>query len=98
MRLSLRSCHRSCLAPVEDEFAFGVIPASVELCEGVEITERGDHDLVGAVFGVDMVGDRVALSARAVTVEDHGALAVEMCGGLVAVEVFEDRGERIASV
>jgi hypothetical protein len=102
-RFPLGSCYAaagavitSCLAPVEDEFALGEVPAAVELGEGVEVAEGGDHDLAVAVFGVDVVGDRVALAGRAVTLERDGALPVEVRGHLVAIEVVEDGRQRFS--
>src|SRR6476660_6072398 len=86
------------LAPVEDELALGEVPAPVELAEGVEVAEGGDHDLAAPVFGVEVVGERVALSGRARTGESHGALAVEVRRDLVAVEVVEDGCERFSSL
>ena len=84
--LPRRGCtQRPCLAPVEDELAFGEVPAAVDLGECVEVAERGDHDLAVAVLGEDVVRDRVALAGRAVAVERDGALPVEVRRGLVAV-------------
>ena len=57
----------ACLAPVEDELALGEQPRSVDFGEGVEVAERRDHDLAFAVGREQVMGDRVALTGRAVT-------------------------------
>src|SRR4051794_3627878 len=99
-RSLLNSCcsHGSRLAPVQNELAFGEIPATVEFDEAVEVAQRRDHDLADAILGVDMVGDRVALAGGAVPVDGDRALAVEVRRCLVAIEVVEDGCERFASV
>ena len=57
----------------QDEVAFGEVPAPAEPGEGVEVAERGDHDLARAVLAEDVVGDRVALACGAAPVEGDGA-------------------------
>jgi hypothetical protein len=54
-----------------------------------------DHDLSEPLFGEDVVGDGVALSRGAVALERDRALSVEVHRGLVAVQVGEDRGQRL---
>jgi hypothetical protein len=88
---------KSRLAPVKDEIALGEVPALVDLGEGVEVAERGDHDLAGAAFGVDVVRDRVTLACGAVFIDRDRALAVEMRRRLVAIEVIEDGRKRFSS-
>ena len=74
------------LGPVDDEVAFGEVPAPVELDESVEVAERRDHDLSTILLGVDVVGDRLALTRRAVPIDGDGALPVEMRGHVVPVQ------------
>jgi hypothetical protein len=66
------------------------------LREDVEVAKGGDHDLAGSVFGVEVVGDGVALAGGAIAVENDGALAIEVRRYLVAVEVIEDRRQRLS--
>jgi hypothetical protein len=50
------------LAPLEDESAFGELPGAVDLGEDVEIAEPGDHHPAGAILGVDVMGNGVAVT------------------------------------
>src|SRR6185312_6738460 len=87
----------ACLAPVEDELALGEQPRSVHFGEGVEVAERRDHDLALAVGREQVMRDRVALTGRTVTVKRDRALAVEVRGRVVLLEVLEDLGQRLSA-
>jgi hypothetical protein len=50
----------------------------------------GDHDLTLAVVGEEVVSDRVGLAGGTVTIKIDGALAVEVGGRLVMVEVGKE--------
>ena len=61
------------LAPVENEIALGEIPGTVDLGEGVQVAQRGDHDRALAVGREQVVRDRVALAGGPVAVEFDSA-------------------------
>src|SRR5262245_20528692 len=84
-----------CLAPVDDEIALGEVPTLVDLGERVEVAERRDYELADAVFAEHVVRDRVALAGGVPPVDRDRALAVEVGGDLVALEVLEDGRERL---
>src|SRR5580692_6641647 len=85
------------LAPLEDDLALRDIPSLFDLGEGVEVAQPRDHHHAGAVFRIDVVGNGVAVSGRAVPVQDDGTLAVEVHRRFVAVQVIEDRRQRLSA-
>src|SRR5690349_14219280 len=76
---------RARLGPVDDEVALGEVPGAVDLREGVQVPQCGDHDLAFAIGRGQVVGDGVALAGCRVAVEEDRALSVEVRGGLVLV-------------
>ena len=104
--------HKTCLArrrkihdsarslqPVDVEQALGKQPRPVDLCEGVEVAEIGDHQ--ASLFAIDreVMRNAVGFARGAIAVQrEDRALSDEMHGGGVLVQVGEDRSERLARV
>src|SRR6476620_3119203 len=89
------SCRgRSGLGPVDLEPALGEQPDAVLLDELVEVPQGSDHHRAFAILAYgQMMGHAVGLPGGAVAVQYHRALAVDVGGGYVAVEIVEDLGE-----
>jgi low temperature requirement protein LtrA len=88
------------LGPVDHQPAFGEVPVAVLLGELVEVADGGDHQrALPGLVDPDVMGQAVALARRpVVAVQGNGALAVEVRGGPVGVEVVEHRGQGLAPV
>lgn len=88
------------LGPVDHQPTFGEVPVAALLGELVEVADGGDHQraLPGSV-DPDVMGQAVALAGRpVVAVQGNGALAVEVRGRPVDVEVVEHRGQGLTPV
>ena len=78
------------LAPFEDDLALGDIATLVDLGEGVEVAQPGDHHHASAVLRVNVVGNGVAVAGRPALFQADSALAVEVHRVFVPVQIIED--------
>src|ERR1700730_7351211 len=85
--------------PVDHQPALSEEPLAVLLDEFVEIADGRDHQrTLPVVADREVMGQAVTLAGCPVPVEGHSALAVEVHGGDVGVEVVEHAGQGLAAV
>ena len=65
---SRRLTRRSRLTPLENDLTFCNVPSLIDL-EPVEVEEPCNHHQAGALLGIDVVGDGVAVSCSVFAIE-----------------------------
>src|ERR1700751_1144971 len=81
------------------EQALGKEPGAVDLCESVEVAERGDHQTALVAVYRNVMRKAVGFSRGPIAGQrEDGALTDEMRRGIVLVQVCEHWRERLARV
>jgi hypothetical protein len=71
----------------------------MRLHEGIKVTERGDHQPSRWTVDRNVMGKAIAFASRTTVRQcKNRALSDEMCGGIVFIEVGENRRQDLARV